>query len=118
MASGRLQIASPVSSGGGLPDSAVSAAQAHFARVDAGGCLHHPHLLSLVEGSRPHIGRDLADAVHLLCSLHGRHPGLVELACNQSPGGAARAWLAAAVEDFEHERLTLVRLAATVGPLP
>ena len=32
-------------------------------------------------------GRDLADAVHLLCSLHGRYPGLVELALAALPQG-------------------------------
>jgi hypothetical protein len=75
-------------------------------------------LLALVQGSGAHAGRDLADAVHLLCSLHGRHPGLIELACSRSPDGPARAWLTQAAEDFEHERLFLVRLTATVGPLP
>jgi hypothetical protein len=93
-------------------------AQAHLARVDAGGCADHPHLLALVHGSGPHAARDLADAVHLLCSVHGRHPGLIELACGRSPDSAAEAWLTQAAEDFDHERLFLVRLAAAVGPLP
>jgi hypothetical protein len=86
--------------------------------ADSAGCAGHPHWLALVEGSGAHAGRDLADAVHLLCSLHGRHPGLIELAADRSPDGPARAWLTSAAEDFEHERLFLVRLAATVGPLP
>ena len=107
------QMASP-----GTPDIAVSVAPAHFARVDAAGCASHPHLLALVHGSSPHTGRDLADAVHLLCSLHGRHPGLIELACNRSIDEVSRAWLAQAAEDFEHERLNLVRLTSTVGPMP
>src|SRR5688572_23849937 len=108
------QMHSPVTPGNGAPDSNVSFAQAHLARVEAGGCASHPHLLALVEGSGAHAGRDLADAVHLLCSLHGRHPGLIELASNRSPEGAARDWLSQAVEDFEAERLFLVRLVATV----
>jgi hypothetical protein len=102
----------------GRPESNVSIAQAHRARVDAGGCASHPHLLALAAGSGAHAGRDLADAVHLLCSLHGRHPGLIELASNNSPDGAARNWLSQAAEDFEHERLFLVRLVSTVGPMP
>jgi hypothetical protein len=106
-------MASPAS-----PASAVSVAQAHLARIDAGACASHPHLLALVHGSGVHAGRDLADAVHLLCSLHGRHPGLIELACNQSADPVERAWLTQAAEDFEAERLFLVRLTATVGPLP
>lgn len=96
----------------------ASAAEAHFARVNDHGCARHPHLHALVEGSGPHSGRDLADAVHLLCSLHGRHPGLIELAFNQSPDTAAHSWLERASEAFERERLYLVRLTSAVGPMP
>ena len=56
--------------------------------------------------------------MHLLCSLHGRHPSLVELTCTQSPDKSAQAWLRQASEAFERERLYLVRLTAAVGPLP
>ncbi len=112
------QMHSPVTTGNGAPDSNVSVAQAHLARVGAGGCARHPHLLALVEGSGAHAGRDLADAVHLLCSLHGRHPGLIELACNGSTEVDTRNWLRQAAEDFEAERLFLVRLVATVVPMP
>jgi hypothetical protein len=96
----------------------VSVAEAHFARVNDYGCVRHPHLLALIEGSGAHSGRDLADAVHLLCSLHGRHPGLIELACTSSPDQAAHAWLERASEAFERERLYLVRLTSAVGPMP
>jgi hypothetical protein len=99
-------------------DTSFGPAQAHLARVAAAGCASHPHLLALVDGSGAHLGRDLADAVHLLCSLHGRHPGLIELAANRSADRAARAWLNDAAEQYEHERLFLVRLTSTVGPLP
>ena len=93
-------------------------AEAHFARVSDFGCGRHPHLHALIEGSGPHSGRDLADAVHLLCSLHGRQPGLVELAFAQCPDSAAHCWLERASEAFERERLYLVRLTAAVGPMP
>ena len=96
----------------------VSVAEAHLARVSGSGCARHPHLHALVEGSGQHAGRDLADAVHLLCGLHGRHPGLIELALTQAPDSSARPWLSQASEAFERERLYLVRLTATVGPLP
>lgn len=102
----------------GSPEPGPGIAQAHLARVGAAGCASHPHLLGLVEGSGAHAGRDLADAVHLLCALHGRHPGFVALACNQSSDPASRSWLTQAAEDFEHERLYLVRLTSTVGPMP
>ena len=98
--------------------SSVGIAEAHLGRVSANGCARHPHLLVLVEGSGPHSGRDLADSVHLLCGLHGRHPGLIELACTHSPDTIARQWLSQASEAFERERSYLVRLTAAVGPLP
>ena len=96
----------------------VSVAEAHLARVSGSGCARHPHLAALIDGSGPHAGRDLADAVHLLCGLHGRHPGLIELAFTQTLDSPARPWLGQAAEAFERERLYLVRLTSTVGPLP
>jgi hypothetical protein len=75
-------------------------------------------LNSLLEASGPHLARDLADAVHLLCSLHGRHPGLIDIALQRCPKGEVRNWLDRASESFERERLYLVRLTSAVGPLP
>jgi len=96
------------------PDVAV----AQVARVAAHGLAGHPHAVHLASASGPLAARDLADAVHLLCSLYGRHPGLVELALGHAPAGPVRDWLAAASDAFERERLYLVRLTAAVGPLP
>jgi hypothetical protein len=96
----------------------ASAAEAQLARVADQGCARHPHIHALITGSGPSLGRDLADAVHLLCSLHGRHPALVELAFTCSAEEAARPWLENAAEAFELERLFLVKLTSTVGPLP
>jgi hypothetical protein len=56
--------------------------------------------------------------VHLLCSLHGRYPGLIQMALERCPKGATESWLLRASEGFERERLYLVRLTAAVGPLP
>ena len=97
---------------------AVSVAEAQLARVAGEGSARHPHVLALIEGSGPHSGRDLADAVHLLCSLHGRHPGMIELAhlhCSDAP---SREWLKQASDAFERGRLFLVRLTSAVGPIP
>jgi len=88
------------------------------ARVAEHGLAGHPHAIHLASASGPLAARDLADAVHLLCSLYGRHPGLVELALGHAPAGPVRDWLAAASDAFERERLYLVRLTAAVGPLP
>ncbi len=97
---------------------AVSAAEAQLARVAADGCARHPHLSSLIDGSGPHCARDISDAVHLLCSVHGHHPGLIEQALELCPNGPAQQWLDHAASAFERERLYLVRLTAAVGPLP
>ena len=96
----------------------ASVAETQLARVAGKGCARHPYLNSLLEASGRHSGRDLADAVHLLCSLHGRYPGLIEIALQRCPKGAIQDWLVRASEAFERERLYLVRLTAAVGPLP
>ncbi|HET9813002.1 MAG TPA: hypothetical protein VFP57_05015 [Sphingomicrobium sp.] len=96
----------------------VSVAEAQLARVAGEGCGRHPHLNALLEAAGPHSGRDLADAVHLLCNLHGRYPGLIEIAVERCAGGEARSWLLKASEAFERERLYLVRMTSAVGPLP
>jgi hypothetical protein len=98
--------------------STVSVAEAHLARVGAEGSSRHRHLNALLEASGLNSARDLADSVHLLCSLHGRHPSLVEVAYRSAAEGPAREWLARAAEGFERERLYLVRLTSAVGPIP
>jgi hypothetical protein len=98
--------------------SAVSVAEAHLARVAADGSSRHRFLNALLEASTLNPARDLADAVHLLCGLHGNQPSLVELAHRHTAEGFAREWLARAAESFERERLFLVRLTSAVGPLP
>jgi hypothetical protein len=96
----------------------VSVAEAQLARIAGEGCARHSYLKSLTDASSQHSGRDLADATHLLCSLHGRYPGLIEIALQQSQPGEARSWLTQASDAFERERLNLVRLTASVGPIP
>ena len=101
-----------------LDRTAMTAASAQLARVDAEGCADHPYRLALIVANGPKSARDLADAVHLFCSLYGRHPGLIELALNNCPAGPVRDWLREASDAYERERLYLVRLTAAVGPLP
>ncbi len=96
----------------------VSVAETQLERVASEGCGRHSYLNSLLEASGRHAGRDLADAVHLLCSLHGRYPGLIEIALQRCPKGPVQDWLSRASEGFERERLYLVRLTSAVGPLP
>ena len=78
----------------------VGVAEAQLARVAADGTARHPHLNALLETSGPNSGRDLADAVHLLCSLHGRYPGLIEVALQRCTSMEARSWLEHASEAF------------------
>ena len=96
----------------------LDAAYAQAARVAELGLAGHRHAVHLAAAAGPQAARDLADAVHLLCSLYGRHPGLVELALGHCPAGPVRDWLVAASGAFERERIYLVRLTAAVGPLP
>ena len=97
---------------------AVSVADGQLARVAGQGSARHNYLTALLEASGRHSGRDLADAVHLLCSLHGRYPGLIELALQRCPKGPAQDWLSRASDAFERERLYVVRLTSAVGPMP
>jgi len=97
---------------------AASVADAQLARVAAHGSADHAYRLSLLSANGPNAARDLCDAVHLFCSLYGRHPGLIELALNNCPAGPVRDWLREASDAYERERLYLVRLTAAVGPLP
>jgi hypothetical protein len=101
-----------------VDQASVSVAEAQLTRIAGEGCARHAYLNRLLEASGPHSGRDLADAVHLLCSLHGRYPGLIEIALQRCPKGETQSWLARASEAFERERLYLVRLTAAVGPVP
>ena len=65
-----------------------------------------------------HATRNLADAVHFLSVLHGRHPGIVDLAAGRVTEAAARAWLAEAGAAMVEERRLLARLAVAAGGAP
>jgi len=90
-------------------------------------------LLSLVQGegsaghaysqateltAGPEAMRNLADAAHYLCVLHGRFPGVIDHAARKTTHPAALGWLSAAAEAFATERALLTRLAVATGPLP
>ncbi len=88
------------------------------------------HLVS-VEGTSSHIyaasvallsgkfaTRNLADTVHYLCTLHGRHPGVVDHAATRTAQQPARKWLIEATNGFAIERGYLTKLTVAAGPLP
>lgn len=97
---------------------APSPAQLQVDRVETQGSASHPHCIHLLSATGGDSARDLADAIHLFCSLYGRYPGLVELALANCQAGPVRDWLLEASDAYERERLYLVRLTAAVGPLP
>ncbi len=69
-------------------------------------------------GSGDAATRDLADAVHALCALHGTAPSVVELAAEAKGAAEHREWMRSAARAFDVERRTLVALTAAIGPLP
>lgn len=86
------------------------------AHVGADGSGTHPHARLLASGTAQ--PRDLADAAHLICSLHGRHPGVLDHAAMHRGIDAATGWLDASAHGFADERAQIVRLAVAAGPLP
>jgi hypothetical protein len=85
--------------------------------ADNGG-KSHPYIASHIFARGRETGRDLADAIHFIAHLHGRHPGVVDLARARPAGPQVRAWLDAAAEGFAEERAYLTRIVVAAGPLP
>lgn len=84
--------------------------------AEADGSHRHAMLQRLL--TRGAAARDLADAMHALCMLHGRHPGVIDKAAERNSLLEAAPWFEAATEGFAAERALLARLASAVGPLP
>lgn len=84
--------------------------------ADADGSAAHPHYVRLTSGgSDP---RNLSDAVHALCGVHGEHPGLIADVVARAVQPEASHWLSVAASGFADERTYLAHLTAAVGPLP
>ena len=95
---------------GGVQDLLTTLAQAE-------GAAGHAYPAALSTATGPAATRNLADAVHYLCVLHGRHPGLIDIAAERAEGGA-RILLIDAAQSFAEERAYITRLVVAVGPLP
>lgn len=99
-----------------VAESGASRALAGLVRAD-GSCMHglvgNPHNFAGRNATR-----DLADVVHHLSTLHGRHPGVVDHAATRTVHDAARGWLISAVDGFALERLVLTKLSVAAGPMP
>ena len=86
------------------------------ALVASDGSANHPYLRRLAENLEPL--RDLADAAHFICVLHGRHPGVIDHALNHARHPMERGWIEEAARAFGTERAYLARIVAAAGPLP
>lgn len=88
------------------------------ALVASDGCASHPYLRDDSAFTGGEATRNLADAVHFLCILHGRHPGLIDHAVDATACGVSQRWLNVAAPAFSTERLYLTQLAVAAGPVP
>ncbi len=86
--------------------------------VSAEGSSHHRYLKAAELSSGRNATRNLADVIHHLTLLHGRHPGVIDHAALHTAHPAVRDWLLAATSGFARERTYLTKLAVAVGPLP
>jgi hypothetical protein len=101
----------------GTQGSAVIGARLAACVAEQGSAAHpYPVSFALLKG--PQAARNLSDAVHYLCTLHGRYPGVVDHAAGRCVDAAARAWIAEAAVAFGAERAFLARLAVAAGPVP
>lgn len=94
------------------------AAELLDAIVASDGTGAHPHVRSGALSSGADAMRNLADAVHFLCLLHGRYPGVVDNAARKAIDPASRAWMDQAAAAFADERAFLSKIASAVGPVP
>lgn len=109
-----------VSAAQGLGDGGV----AGWARVErlvlADGSAAHPHLRRLLASpaGATAVARDLGDALHGLCAVYGRQPGMADDALCHAAQPAIGGWLGAVADGFAAERGYLARLVAAAGPVP
>jgi hypothetical protein len=89
-----------------------------LACVTEHGSAAHPYLTSdeLLRG--PHAARNLSDAVHFLCTLHGRYPGVIDHSATHCADPELRPWFNLSLEGFAIERGLLAKLAVAAGPIP
>lgn len=95
-----------------------SAAETIGALLSGDGAKDHPYIACHIFARGREAARDLADAVHLISSLHGSAHGIIEQARAKAVPEAARDWLDAAAESFAAERAYLMRTVVAAGPLP
>jgi hypothetical protein len=105
-------------SGAARTDGRKSIGDILLGQVASDGSASHPYATAPALHRGVQGTRNLTDAVHHFCILHGRHPGVFDLALEHCSPGQARDWIEAAREGFSFERSFLTRLAVAGGPLP
>ena len=85
--------------------------------VTEGGSVSHPYATRVLADGGD-ATRNLADVAHYVCLLHGRYPGVVELAAQRVTDSPARAWINRCAQGFAAERAFLARLVVAAGPVP
>ena len=101
-----------------LQASSNAAGDALTTLVDSEGTGAHRYTVSHDLLAGQHAARNLADVVHHICILHGRHPGVADHAANHTTHVEAREWMIKTVDGFIRERTYLTRLVVAVGPTP
>lgn len=98
-----------------IQSSAIGATLATLVRAE--GSASHGHVARLLAPTPLANARDLCDAVHHICTLHGRHPGVIDYAVAHASGSVGE-WLEQAAAGFGAERAYLTRLIVLAGPEP
>src|SRR3546814_7351412 len=70
------------------------------------------HVRSGALSSGVHAMCNLADAVHFLCLLHARHPGLIDAAARNAVDPASRPWMEEAEGAFAPQTAFISRSTA------
>jgi hypothetical protein len=86
--------------------------------VHADGSAGHAYVGSPELRNGRFATRNLADAVHYLTALHGRFPGVIDMAANRVATPGAGNWLVKATDGFAIERGYLTKLVVAAGPQP
>lgn len=100
------------------PASGPRAGKLLLAALADRGTAAHPYPGGALLRQGADAARNLADAVHFLCMLHGRHPGVIDHAFGRAAESPGREWLMTASDAFAAERNYLTRLAVAAGPVP
>ena len=99
-------------------DTARETADALVVLVAVEGSAAHRHVRTTSLVDTAEATRNATDAIHHLCMLHGRHPGVIDHAAARTTETMIRGALFAAADVFSAERGLLAKLVVAAGPLP